>query len=86
MVKDTQIIRRLLLANCLSVFDDFVRLALKGLIFLWYQNEEKKNGKWSCIMVMFRGVFRTCQISKMVNLRKYLTTEIRDLFSKNTPS
>ena len=31
MVKHTQIIRRLLSANCLSVFDHFVELAFKGL-------------------------------------------------------
>ena len=32
MVKHTQTIRRLLATNCLSVFDHFVELALKGLI------------------------------------------------------
>ena len=32
MVKHTQTICRLLPTNCLSVFDYFVRLALKGLI------------------------------------------------------
>ena len=31
MVKHTQTIRRLLLTNCLSVFEHFQRLALKGL-------------------------------------------------------
>ena len=31
MVKHTQIIRRQKLVNCLSVFDHFVGLALKGL-------------------------------------------------------
>ena len=31
MVKDTQAIRRLLLTNCLSVFDHFEGVALKGL-------------------------------------------------------
>ena len=31
MVRYTQTIRRLLPTNCLSVFDHFVRLALKGL-------------------------------------------------------
>ena len=31
MVKHTQTIRRLLPKNCLSVFDHFVGLALKGL-------------------------------------------------------
>ena len=32
MGKDTQTIHRLLAANCLSLFDNFVSLALKGLI------------------------------------------------------
>ena len=31
MLKHTQIIRRLLPTNCLSLFDHFVGLALKGL-------------------------------------------------------
>ena len=31
MVRHTQTIRRLLTTNCLSMFDDFVGLALKGL-------------------------------------------------------
>ena len=31
MVKQTQTVRRLLPTNCLSVFDHFVGLALKGL-------------------------------------------------------
>ena len=35
MVKHTQTIRRQIADNCLSVFDHFVKLALKGLtIFL----------------------------------------------------
>ena len=33
MVKHTQTVRRLLLRNCLNVFDPFVGLAPKGLIF-----------------------------------------------------
>ena len=33
MVKPTQTIRRLLPTNCLSVFDHFVKLGLKGLTF-----------------------------------------------------
>ena len=33
MVKHTQTIRRLLPTNCLSVFDHFVELGLKGLNF-----------------------------------------------------
>ena len=35
MVKHTQTIRQLLPTNCLSVFDHFVQLALKGLKYLW---------------------------------------------------
>ena len=34
MVKHTQTIRRQKLTNCLSVFDLFVELALKGLNFI----------------------------------------------------
>ena len=34
MVKYTQIIRRQLPTNCLSVFDHFVKLALKGLKYV----------------------------------------------------
>ena len=33
MVKHTETIRRLFPTNCLSVFDHFVGLAFKGLIF-----------------------------------------------------
>ena len=33
MVKHTQTIHRLLLANCLSVFDYLVGLMLKGLVY-----------------------------------------------------
>ena len=33
-VSNTQTVRRLLQKNCLSVFDHFMGLALKGLIFL----------------------------------------------------
>ena len=38
MIKQTQTIRRLLPTNCLSVFDHFVKLELKGLMF----SKEKK--------------------------------------------
>ena len=37
MVKHTQTIRRLLLTNSLSVFDHFMRLALKGLRLIDYE-------------------------------------------------
>ena len=36
MVKRIQTIHRLLLMNCLSLFDHFVGLALKGLIFFFH--------------------------------------------------
>ena len=35
MVKHSETIRRLLLTNCLSVFDHVVGLVLKGLTFLY---------------------------------------------------
>ena len=35
MVKHTQTICRILPTNCVSVFDHFVYLAFKGLIYLW---------------------------------------------------
>ena len=39
MVKRTQTIRRQELTNCLSAFDNFVRLVLKGLhVSQWTQN------------------------------------------------
>ena len=38
MVKHTQKIRRLLPTNCLSVFEHFVRLAIKGLTWKKYEN------------------------------------------------
>ena len=43
MVKHTQTIRRLLTANCFSVFDHFVGLALKGLRFMRDQLINKIN-------------------------------------------
>ena len=36
MVKHTQTIRQLLPMNCLSLFDHFVGLALKGLTFVTF--------------------------------------------------
>ena len=36
MVKHTQTIRRLLPMNCLSVFDHFANLALKGLMVVTF--------------------------------------------------
>ena len=51
MVEHTQRIRWLLLTNCLSVFDYFVGLALKGLK--------------AAVINCFRGVFKT--LSNMYN-------------------
>ena len=42
MVKHTQTIRRQKFTNCLSVFDHFVRLALKGLTDRRMQNPMKR--------------------------------------------
>ena len=44
MIKDIQTIRRLLATNCMSVFDHFVELALKGQV--------KSNFIW----ILFRGI------------------------------
>ena len=44
MVKHTQTIHRLLPTNCLSVFDHFVGLALKGSILPWQDHENFPNG------------------------------------------
>ena len=41
MVKHTQTIRRLLPTNCLSVFDHFVGLLLKGLMFFFVFSPEE---------------------------------------------
>ena len=43
MVKYTQTIRRQKPTNCLSAFDHFVGLALKGLMVIYRFAEEKKN-------------------------------------------
>ena len=48
MVKHTQTIRQVFPNNCLSVFDHFVRLALKGLksiinLLTWRTRGKKKN-------------------------------------------
>ena len=40
MVKHTQTIRLLLPTNCLSVFDHFVKLALKGLRTVWKRHPQ----------------------------------------------
>ena len=43
MVKHTQTIRREKLTNCLSVFDHFVKLALKGLeVILRFKNNQRQ--------------------------------------------
>ena len=39
MVKHPQTFRRLLPMNCLSVFDHFVGLALKGLMVVYLRNK-----------------------------------------------
>ena len=46
MIKHTQTIRRLLQTNCFSEFDDFVRLALKGLNrpLLWIRIKDMNLG------------------------------------------
>ena len=46
MVKHTQIIRRVLLTNCFSVFDHFVGLALKGLSSVISAHERREVLPW----------------------------------------
>ena len=69
MVKHTQTIRRLLATNCLSLFDNFVSLALKGLIkeldvknifiHLFFTKSLKRAGKKrnKCDWLTFRQSF-----------------------------
>ena len=45
MVKHTQTIRRLLPTNCLSVFDYFMGLALKGLM-IWRADKDPVVNGW----------------------------------------
>ena len=49
MIKGTQTIRRLLPTNCLSMFDHFVGLLLKGLI-------NKKNSR---LLISIHSLYRT---------------------------
>ena len=56
MVKHTQTIRRLLPTNCLSVFNYFVGLALKGL------NKNKKRCEFRSLWIIFRW-YMTIEIS-----------------------
>ena len=46
MVKHTQTSRRLLPTNCLSVFDHFVGLALKGLTLFSILTDSAQDGKY----------------------------------------
>ena len=79
MVKHTQTICRLLPTNCLSVFDHFVKLALKGLKFV-NQNflpfEIKYFGKNASMY--FNGVF----IYNNFNIRRS-TFEIAGFYIPN---
>ena len=54
MVKHTQTIRRQQQTNCLSVFDHFVGLALKGLTddmyFQWIQMKDTISNSWKEIV------------------------------------
>ena len=56
MVKHTQTIRRLLVTNCLSMFDQFVGLTLKGLI-----SEEKLGADPLLNLTTYRRIHRTMQ-------------------------
>ena len=53
MIEHTQTVRRLLLTNCLSVFDHFVRLTLKGL---FKKFNDKCNLNLEAIVLQFLGL------------------------------
>ena len=59
MVKRTQTIRRLLPTNCLSVFNHFVRLPLKGLTIavriLPFKNKKEKWLLYDVSFIFFPG-------------------------------
>ena len=62
MVKHTQTIRRLFPTSCLSVFDRFVRLALKGLT----DDSQTKKYKISCQISSINRI--TKSISKITKI------------------
>ena len=66
MVKHTQTIRRQQPTNCLSVFDHFVGLVLKGLkiscktlTFIYFENGDNRNWlkNWSLLIYALQGQF-----------------------------
>ena len=57
MGKHTQTIRRFLLTNCLSVFDHFVELPLKGLSFQEGKPKGKENYKPVCVLSIISELF-----------------------------
>ena len=56
MVKHTQTIRRLLPTNCLSVFDHFVGLVLKGLSYPFKQSSRREMLETSITLVKLNGI------------------------------
>ena len=81
MVKHTQTIHRLLLTNCLSVFDYLVGLMLKGLV---YARDICDLGFWSMIPIP------TCILIKVLQhihygFKKKMSTKLL-LFLEFTPS
>ena len=80
MAKHTHTIRRLLPTNCLSVFDNILGLALKGLnnssnIYLTYQIRIIQPSKIN----ISEAYLRSCQASKMENA-------VSDVKTDNYPS
>ena len=80
MAKHTHTIRRLLPTNCLSVFDNILGLALKGLnnssnIYLTYQIRIIQPSKIN----ISEAYLRSCQASKMDNA-------VSDVKTDNYPS
>ena len=65
MVKYTQRIHRLLPRNCLSVFDHFVELALKGLRFLFNNCLVWKPVVLTCCSTFFESRAQNCVNQKL---------------------
>ena len=69
MVKHIQIIRRQQPTNCLSVFDQFVKLALKGLGFMQHQLIKI----WVAVKLYWRLHWKGIYAKKQNNICTYLT-------------
>ena len=58
MVKHTQTVHRLLPKNCLSVFDHFVGLALKGLKSSNLSNEKQQLARATLTDLTYENIYK----------------------------